>query len=82
MRKLQRLSLAFDPIETNEHFQTNNFDYGFENLPSLRHVVIVLNILALNWAEHTEAQDAIRKTINNHPKFPTILRSIFPISKN
>ncbi|KAG2641095.1 hypothetical protein PVAP13_2KG150216 [Panicum virgatum] len=72
MPKLGRLCLRFDARRTNEHFRTNNFDYGFENLPSLRHVVIVLNILALNWAEHTEAQDAIRKTINNHPNHPSL----------
>lgn len=72
MPKLGRLYLCFDARRTNEHFRTNNFNYGYENLPSLRHVVIVLNIIALNWAEHTEAQDAIRKTINNHPNHPSL----------
>ena len=67
MRKLQRLSLAFDPIETNEHFQTNNFDYGFENLPSLQHVVT-----KLSGDKHPEAKDAISKTINDHPNHPSL----------
>ncbi|RLM86994.1 hypothetical protein C2845_PM04G06880 [Panicum miliaceum] len=67
MRKLQILCLRFDPTRTNEHFQTNNFDYGFGNLPSVQHVVIK------SWGyEHPEAQDAIRKTINDHPNHPSL----------
>ncbi|RLN35708.1 hypothetical protein C2845_PM03G23880 [Panicum miliaceum] len=67
MRKLQILCLRFDLTKTNEHFQTNNFDYGFENLPSLQHVVIK----SLG-GKNPEAQDAIRKTINDHPNRPSL----------
>ncbi|OEL29005.1 hypothetical protein BAE44_0009976, partial [Dichanthelium oligosanthes] len=66
MRKLERLCLSFNPREPNKHFGTNNFDYGLQNLPSLRHVVIELD------AECPEAQDAIRKTINDHPNRPSL----------
>ncbi|CAD6226199.1 unnamed protein product [Miscanthus lutarioriparius] len=41
MRKLQRLQLSFDAMWTNRHFATN-FDYGLENVPSLRHVAVQL----------------------------------------
>ncbi|CAN6165623.1 unnamed protein product [Urochloa humidicola] len=60
MRKLRRLCLSFDGRKTN------NFDYGFENLLSLRHIVIELS------EECHEAQDAIRKTINDHPNHPSL----------
>jgi len=67
MRKLQKLCLGFDARKTAEHFQTNDFDYGFENLPSLQHVVI-----ELRGRDHPEAQDAIRRTINDHPNHPSL----------
>ncbi|OEL17699.1 hypothetical protein BAE44_0021282, partial [Dichanthelium oligosanthes] len=70
MRKLERLCLGFNPRETNRHFGTINFDYGLQNLPSLRHVVIQL------WLECPEAQDAIRKTINDHPNRPSLDLSV------
>ncbi|CAN6222780.1 unnamed protein product [Urochloa humidicola] len=66
MRKLRRLCLSFEARGTNKHFQTKNFDYGFENLLSLHHVVIEL------WFECPEAQDAIRKIINDHPNYPSL----------
>ncbi|CAL5079326.1 unnamed protein product [Urochloa decumbens] len=66
MRKLRRLYVRFEARGTNKHFQTNNFDYGFENLLSLYHVVIEL------WFECPEAQDAIRKTVNDHPNHPSL----------
>ncbi|RLN33378.1 hypothetical protein C2845_PM03G23890 [Panicum miliaceum] len=67
MRKLQKLCLSFDARKTSAHFRTNTFDYGFENLPSLQHVVINL------WMnELPETQDAIRKTINDHPNRPSL----------
>jgi hypothetical protein len=65
MPKLQKLHLTFDPIQTNKYFQTNNFDYGFKNLPSLRHLVIGLNYC-------DEANDAIRKAVNDHPNHPSL----------
>ncbi|PAN10310.1 hypothetical protein PAHAL_2G086300 [Panicum hallii] len=67
MRKLQRFCLGFDARKTAEHFRTNTFDYGFENLPSLQHVVIDF----FNY-ELPKAQDAIRKTINDHPNHPSL----------
>ncbi|KAF8731822.1 hypothetical protein HU200_015761 [Digitaria exilis] len=66
MQKLQRLCLNFNARLTNEHSRTNDFDYGFENLPSLRQVVIHLT------AKCPEAQDAIRKTIDDHPNHPSL----------
>ncbi|OEL29835.1 hypothetical protein BAE44_0009146, partial [Dichanthelium oligosanthes] len=66
MRKLERLRLSFNAIATNEHFGANNFDYGIQNLPSLRHVIIKLS------AYCPEADDAIRKTINDHPNRPSL----------
>jgi hypothetical protein len=67
MRKLCQLYLAFHAGRTNDHFLTNTFDYGFENLPSLQHVVI-----GLVGHERRKAQDAIRKTINDHPNHPSL----------
>ena len=64
MRKLERLCLGFDARSTIEHFRTSNFNYGFENLPSLRHVIIELR--------GREAHDDIRKTISNHPNHPSL----------
>ena len=67
MRKLQKLCLTFDAGKTAEYFGTNTYDYGFENLPSLQHVIIQL------WGdEQLKAQDAIRKTINDHPNHPSL----------
>ncbi|KAF8690507.1 hypothetical protein HU200_040865 [Digitaria exilis] len=66
MRKLQRLCLNFNAELTNEHFRTNDFDYGFQNLPSLRHV----NIHLMEY--YPEAEDAIRKTVNDHPNHPLL----------
>ena len=66
MPKLQKLCLSFAPKATNEQFRTNNFDYGFENLPSLRHLVIQL----MNDCD--EAEDAIRKTVNDNPNHPSL----------
>jgi hypothetical protein len=66
MQKLQKLRLGFSSVKTNEHFGTNNFDYGFENLPCLRHLVIELT-------KHcAEAGDAIRKAVNGHPNHPSL----------
>jgi disease resistance protein RPM1 len=67
MRKLQRFCLSFNARKTAEHFRTNAFDYGFENLPSLQHVVV-----ELIGDEHPEADDAIRTTINDHPNHPSL----------
>jgi disease resistance protein RPM1 len=67
MRKLHRLCLSFHAGVTNDHFLTNTFDYGFENLPSLQHVVV-----ELVGDEHPEADDAIRTTINDHPNHPSL----------
>jgi hypothetical protein len=66
MRKLQKLHLSFDEIRTNEHFRTNDLDYGFENLPYLRHLVIELT------KDCAEAEDAIRKAVNDHPNHPSL----------
>jgi len=68
MPKLQRLCLCFNARRTNEHFRTNNFDYGFEKLPSLQHVIIRL----WDGQKQPEAQDAIRKTVNDHPNHPSL----------
>jgi disease resistance protein RPM1 len=77
MRKLQRFCLRFDARKTAEHFRTNTFDYGFENLPSLQHVVI---------PEGKSSQLALPKRMMLLGRqlmiIPTILRSIFPIHKN
>jgi hypothetical protein len=67
MPKLQELHLTFNAIATNRHFQTyNNYDYGFQNLPSLRHVVIGLMQYC------PEAEGAIRKSVNDHPNHPSL----------
>jgi hypothetical protein len=68
MQKLQRLSLGFNANVTNDWFPTNNFDYGLENLPSLRNVVVRM---AEN-KECPEAHDAIRNAIRDHPNHPTL----------
>jgi len=68
MPELQRLCLCFNARRTKEHFRTNNFDYGLEKLPSLQHVIIRL------WdsQKQPEAQDAIKKTVNDHPNHPSL----------
>ena len=65
IRKLHRLVLKFDAR------MTNNFDYGLENLPSLRHVVVQLR------KDYPKAQDAISKAINDHPNHPSLDLSFF-----
>jgi len=71
MQKLQKLYLSFDATKTAERYQTNNFDYGLQNLTSLQHVV-----LTFLGGEHPEAYDAIRKTINDHPNHPSLNHAI------
>jgi len=71
MQKLQKLYLTFDATKTAERYQTNNFDYGLQNLTSLQHVV-----LTFLGGEHPEAYDAIRKTINDHPNHPSLNHAI------
>jgi hypothetical protein len=66
MRKLQRLVLEFGAHTTNNWIRTNNSDFGLENLPSLRHVVVRLH------SECLVTQDAIRKAINHHPNHPSL----------
>ncbi|XP_066382738.1 disease resistance protein RGA5-like isoform X3 [Miscanthus floridulus] len=65
IRKLHRLVLKFDAR------MTTNFDYGLENLPSLRHVVVQLR------KDFPEAQDDISKAINDHPNHPSLDLSFF-----
>jgi hypothetical protein len=72
MPKLCKLCLCFDARKTNEHFQTNSFDYGLENLHSLRHVIVEL------WEECPEVKEALIKAVNDHPNHP---RFTFPLDK-
>ncbi|CAL5066342.1 unnamed protein product [Urochloa decumbens] len=66
MQKLQRLCLKFNVKLRNDTLETvNNFDYGLENLPSLRHVVVYRSV-----RKSTEAQYSIVKAITDHPNHP------------
>ncbi|CAN6197324.1 unnamed protein product [Urochloa humidicola] len=68
MQKLQRLCLKFSVPRRNGPFQTsNNFDYGLENLLSLRHVIFHRSV-----RNNTEAQYSIRKAIADHPNHPVL----------
>ncbi|CAN6213574.1 unnamed protein product [Urochloa humidicola] len=68
MRKLQRLCFRFSAEQRNSPFETiNNFDYGLENLPSLRHVVVCDSIKS-----SPQAHFSIRKAITYHPNHPVL----------
>ncbi|CAL5076341.1 unnamed protein product [Urochloa decumbens] len=68
MQKLQRLCLKFNVKLRNDTLETvNNFDYGLENLPSLRHVVVYRSV-----RKSTEAQYSIVKAITDHPNHPVL----------
>ncbi|CAN6171447.1 unnamed protein product [Urochloa humidicola] len=69
MQKLQRLCLKFTvELRTGPFDETiNNFDYGLENLPSLRHVVVHRSV-----RNYPEAQYSIRKEIADHPNLPLL----------
>jgi hypothetical protein len=66
MPKLCKLCLKFDARKTNGHFETKSFDYGLENLHSLRHVIVELR------EECPEAKDAFGKAVNDHPNHPSL----------
>ena len=70
MQKLQKLCLDFNASWTNSHFRTYNFDYGFEKLPSLQHVFIRLSRGAT--FRCFAAEDAIRRTLDDHPNHPLL----------
>jgi len=74
MRKLQKLCLTFDAGKTAEYFRTNTYDYGFENLPSLQHVIIQL------WGMSSSKPRMLLGRLLMI--IPTILRSIFTKCKN
>ncbi|CAN6203442.1 unnamed protein product [Urochloa humidicola] len=61
MQKLQILGLAG---LTKDHFGSNAFDYGLDNLLSLRHVVVRFNC--------PEGWRAIREAIDAHPNHPSL----------
>jgi Leucine-rich repeat (LRR) protein len=67
MPKLQKLRLTFSPKFTFDEY--NVFDYGLENLPSLRHVIIQL---MGSGRTIMEMDDAIRKAVNDHPNHPSL----------
>ncbi|CAN6197327.1 unnamed protein product [Urochloa humidicola] len=69
MQKLQRLCLKFTvELRSGPFDETgNNFDYGLENLLSLRHVIFHRSV-----RNNPEAQSSIRKTIADHPNHPVL----------
>ncbi|KAL6639020.1 hypothetical protein ACP70R_022750 [Stipagrostis hirtigluma subsp. patula] len=64
MPVLQRLCLQFHAGART----TNNFDFGLENLPSLRHVFVDFGCGEL----HQEAEAAIREALKNNPNHPSL----------
>ncbi|CAL5066339.1 unnamed protein product [Urochloa decumbens] len=68
MQKLQRLCLKVSvPLRSGPFQTSNNFDYGLENLLSLRHVTFHRSV-----RNNPEAQYSIRKAIADHPNHPVL----------